>query len=252
MKKRSRKAIDHRLCKGPPKQTMVVENIGLSVPTTSLVRWPERGLIQRISESRDKMSYKKGAIFFSQGQRPSGIFLMLEGAAKLSIASSDGKALVLGFVGPGTILGFAATILGKTHEATASAVGPTTAIFMERGVFLKLVQENTKMAFEAAELLSESCFKLLHELRIIGLSRSAQQRLATFLLGLDPNREDNGASISMPGTSQEDLAQMVGLSRETASRLLSRLKKRRVLAWKRSTLVIHNWGALRKLTALPE
>lgn len=174
---------------------------------------------------------------------------MLQGTAKLSIASSSGKAIVLGFEGPGTILGLAATILGKTHYVTAEALGPSTVVFLRRDAFLKLVAEKTKTAVEAAALLSERCFKLLDELRIIGLSESAQQRLAAFLLGLRPDGKDNGVGIRLPRVRQEDLAQMVGLSRETASRLLSRFKKRQILDWKHSTLEIRNWDALQKLAA---
>jgi len=163
LKKRPGKAIDRGLDESHAKQSMVVENLGFDMLSTPLAERRDQELTQRISESSNKVSYEKGTIFFAQGEKSSGIFLMLEGTAKLSIASSDGKALILGFEGPGTILGLAATILGEVHEATAEAVGPTTAIFLRRDAFLKLAQENTKMAFEAAALLSERCFKLLDE-----------------------------------------------------------------------------------------
>lgn len=52
--------------------------------------------------------------------------------------------------------------------------------------------------------------------------------------------------------SQETIAQMVGLSRETVSRLLTRLRRKRVLDWTRSDLIIRNRHALEKLADLPE
>lgn len=54
----------------------------------------------------------------------------------------------------------------------------------------------------------------------------------------------NGARIRSLGGKQEDLAQMVGLCRETTSRLLARLKQRQILDWDYSTLVVRNWSAL--------
>ncbi len=249
MKNRTSKPIDHGLDKTRAKLNMAVENPGSAAFSTPIAERRDEKLIQRISERGDTMSYEKGIVFFTQGEKSSGILLMLQGTAKLSIASSSGKAIILGFEGPGTILGLAATILGKTHYATAEALGPATVVFLRRDAFLKLVEENTKTALEAAALLSERCFKLLDELRIIGLSESAQQRLAAFLLELRPDGKDNGVGIRLPGVRQEDLAQMVGLSRETASRLLSRFKKRQILNWKHSTLEIRNWVALQKLAA---
>ena len=249
LKNRTSKPIDRGLDKTRTKQNLAVENLGSATLSTPIGERRDEKLIQRLSERGNKVSYESGIVFFTQGEKSSGIFLMLQGTAKLSIASSGGRAIILGFEGPGTILGLAATILGKTHYATAEAVGPTTVVFLRRDAFLKLVQENTKTALEVAAILSERCFKLLDELSIFALSESAQQRLAAFLLGLRPDGRDNGVGIRLPGARQEDLAQMVGLSRETASRLLSRFKKRQILNWKRSTLEIRNWDALQKLAA---
>jgi len=249
LKNRTSKPIDRGLDKTRTKQNLAVENLGSATLSTPIGERRDEKLIHRLSERGNKVSYESGIVFFTQGEKSSGIFLMLQGTAKLSIASSGGRAIILGFEGPGTILGLAATILGKTHYATAEAVGPTTVVFLRRDAFLKLVQESTKTALEVAAILSERCFKLLDELSIFALSESAQQRLAAFLLGLRPDGRDNGVGIRLPGARQEDLAQMVGLSRETASRLLSRFKKRQILNWKCSTLEIRNWDALQKLAA---
>lgn len=220
---------------------------GVAVLSRSPACPPDQTLFQRISECGHKVSCEKGATLFAQGGKPEGVFLLVEGSVKLSMAASDGKTLILGFLGPGTVLGLAATILGRTHESTAEAVEAVTAIFVPRTAFLKLVLETPRTTFEVAELLSERCKQLLKELKTIGLSESAQQRLATFLLGLRAQSKENGGYIRLPGASQQDLAQMVGLSRETASRLLARLKKRHVLDWKHSTLLVKDWEALQKM-----
>jgi CRP-like cAMP-binding protein len=248
LKNRTGKPIERGLDKTRTQQNLAVKNLGSATLSTPIGERRDEKLIQRISERGNKVSYESGIVFFTQGEKSSGIFLILQGTVKLSIASSGGRVIILGFEGPGTILGLAAIILGRTHYATAEAVGPTTVVFLRRDAFLKLVRENAKTALEAAAILSERCFKLLDELSIFALSESAQQRLAAFLLGLRPDGKDNGG-IRLLGMRQEDLAQMVGLSRETASRLLSRLNKKQILDWKRSTLEIRNWDALQKLAA---
>ncbi|MGB2621315.1 MAG: helix-turn-helix domain-containing protein [Candidatus Acidiferrum sp.] len=73
------------------------------------------------------------------------------------------------------------------------------------------------------------------------------QKLVSFVLGFRPGQMEDGLRIRLPGASQEDLARMIGLSRETTSRLLSRLKAGKILYWTHSTGVIQNLPALEKM-----
>jgi CRP-like cAMP-binding protein len=77
-------------------------------------------------------SLSKGTILFREGDQPTGVYVVLEGSAKISLNSAEGKTLVLGFYGPGTILGLAAAILGRRHEATAEILKPTKVLFVPR------------------------------------------------------------------------------------------------------------------------
>jgi CRP/FNR family transcriptional regulator len=249
--KDSRKEVARTSHRNRPKHTIQKENFEYNFEARVRAGPPDRKLIQKIIESGEKASYKKGAVFFAQGEKPPGIFLVLTGAIKLYISSSEGRSFILGFKGPGSILGLASTILGRRCEATAETTSPTTAISLRREALLKLLQENTNTALETAELLSERCFKLLDELRNVTLSDSAEQRLAAFVLRLQNGRRDNGASVHLLGAKQEDLALMVRLCRETTSRALSRLKRRQILDWGHSTLVVRNWDALQKLAVSP-
>jgi CRP-like cAMP-binding protein len=230
------------------KNVIRIEKFGLDTLSTPEVLRVSKSLIRSISERGRNVSYGKGNMFFAQEEPSHGVFLLLYGSVKLYIGSPDGKSLILGFLGPGTILGVAAAILEKRYGTSAEAIAPTTAVILERDSFLGLLQENTRTVMEAAELLSRERFDLLDQVKGFGLSESAPQKLAAFLLRLrQPDARYNGKSIQLSGITQSDLAQMVGLSRETASRLLSRLTRKNVLDWKRSTLVIRNWEALERL-----
>jgi CRP-like cAMP-binding protein len=137
-----------------PKHTVQKENFGYNFEARVRAGPPDRKLIQKIIEFGAKASYKKGAVFFAQGEKPRGIFLVLAGAIKLCISSPEGRSFILGFKGPGSILGLASTILGRRYKATAETTNPATAIFLRREALLKLLQENTNMALETTELLS--------------------------------------------------------------------------------------------------
>lgn len=228
-------------------ETLAMRHRQLNIPSRQLARRGEQELVSRISELGDTAAYARGSVLFAEGQTPTGIFLVSAGRVKLSVVSPDGKALVLGFFGPGAILGLAATMLGAPHDATAEPTEQTTVTFLPRGAFLKLVQQDAEALFAVAEVLSQRCLSLVGVLRTIGLLKSARQRLAAFLLEFRPDGEDHEVSIGLAGITQESLAQIVGLSRETASRLLSGFKKRGILEWKRSILTVRNWETLRSM-----
>jgi CRP-like cAMP-binding protein len=79
----------------------------------------ERKLIEKIREFGRKASFEKRWFLFEQGQKANGIYLILQGAVKLSVASSDGKAFILGFAGAGSTLVLPENVLGIPYEKSA-------------------------------------------------------------------------------------------------------------------------------------
>jgi CRP/FNR family transcriptional regulator len=195
-------------------------------------------------------SYSKGAILFEDGDTSRGVYVVLEGRVKLSVNSARGKALVLGFYGPRTIIGLAAAILDRTHATKAEALMPTKVAFISRNKFLEDMQD-AAAARRAAELASEACYFFLTKMAATELSKSAEQKIARNLLRLLAHNSSHDGEPVHLDMSQETIAQMVGLSRETVSRLLSRLRKKGVLDWTRSDFVIRDRHALERLGDLP-
>jgi CRP/FNR family cyclic AMP-dependent transcriptional regulator len=192
--------------------------------------------------------YASGTVLFAEEHRPGGMYVILEGRAKLSVSSRNGKSLVLGFFGPGTVLGLEGAILGWPYMATAETVGPAKAAFMTRRDLLKHLGRSEEAALEAAELVSETCYFLLSRIKANELSDSAQEKLVRFLLEVHPGRPGpDGETRLKLDLSQEAIGQVIGTSRETVARLLSRLKKEGVLDWERSKIIIRDRGALEKL-----
>ncbi len=204
--------------------------------------------VARLQASNVGVSFSRGAILFEAGDEPTGVYVVLEGRTKLSVNSAQGKTLVLGFFGPGTILGLAAAILGRAHATTAETLKPTKVLFVSRQELAREMQADVRAARQAAMLVSEACYFILAKMSDVDLSQSAEQKLARCLLGLlAPNTESGGEAPPRLGLSQETIAQMVGLSRETVTRLLARFRRGRILDWKRSGLVIRDRSALEKL-----
>jgi CRP/FNR family transcriptional regulator len=194
-------------------------------------------------------AYPKGAILFVEGQNPRGVFVLCHGRAKLSTSSADGKTIILKIAEPGEILGLSATVSGKSYEVTAELMEPSQANFITRQDFLNFLRDHGDASLRVAEQLSKNYHSAYEEIRSLGLSHSAAEKLAKLLLewAKEGNGKDKGEVRLTVTLTHEEIAQLIGTSRETVTRALADLKKKQLVQVKGSTVVIRNKPALEKL-----
>ena len=190
--------------------------------------------------------YPKGAILSIEGQNPRGIHMLCHGRVKLSVCASDGKTLILRIAEPGEVLGLSATVSNLPCEATAETIEPCQINFVKREDFLRLLSEHGETCFRVAQHLSQNYHTAYVQIRSLGLSHSAMEKLARLLLEWCA---DSGAGIGLEvrlklGLTHEEIARMIGTSRETVSRLFSELKGRQTVYLKGSTLIVRDKSAL--------
>ena len=197
-------------------------------------------------------AYPKGALLFVEGQSPRGVFVLCHGRAKLSTSSADGKTIILKIAEPGEILGLSATVSGKAYEVTAELMEPSQANFITRQDFLNFLRDHGDASLRVAEQLSQNYHSAYEEIRSLGLSHSASEKLAKLLLewahdGKGKDSKDKGEVRLTVTLTHEEIAQLIGTSRETVTRALADLKKKQLVQVKGSTVVIRNQAALEKL-----
>lgn len=204
--------------------------------------------LQRLSAITSASSYPKGATLFVEGQTARGVFVLCNGRVKLSTSSIDGKTLIVRIADPGEVLGLPATITGKPYELTADAVEPVQANFISRTDFLAFLRDHGEAALRVAQQLGETYHSAIAEMRSIGLAHSAGEKLARFLLDWCASHGNGKGETSAKLTlTHEEIAQMIGASRETVTRLFTDFKKKQLLQIKGSTLVLSNKEALEHL-----
>lgn len=193
-------------------------------------------------------SYPKGAILFVEGQEAHGIFILTNGRVKLSTSSADGKSLLLRIAGPGEVIGLPGTISGKTYVLTAEALEAIEASFIPRGPFMQFLRENGEAALKVAEILNEIYHATFQEVRYLGLSGSAAEKLARFLLDVVASHaQNNGQLRAVLALTHEEIAEIIGVSRETVTRLFASFRRERLIEVHGSTLTIANKVGLEKL-----
>jgi CRP/FNR family transcriptional regulator, cyclic AMP receptor protein len=206
--------------------------------------------VKDLSSITSAASYPKGAMLFVEGQTPRGVFILCTGRVKLSTSSADGKTLILRIAEPGDVLGLPGTVTGKPYELSAEVLEPSQANFVGRNDFLKFLGKHGEAALRVAEQLGETYHAAIAEMRTIGLSHSASEKLARFILDWATGKEEEKGEIRVKLTlTHEEIAQMIGASRETVTRLFADFKKRKLLEIKGSTLVIRNKAGLENMLA---
>ncbi len=206
--------------------------------------------LQALDAISSSATYPKGAILFVEGQEPRGVFILCNGRVKLMAGSADGKSLILRIADPGEIVGLPGTISGKPYELTAEALEPLQANFIPREAFLHFLREHGDAAVKVAQILSEIYHATCREVRYLGLSGSAAEKLARFLLDWTDSHSDNGAELRSTLTlTHEEIAEMIGASRETVTRLFAEFKRKKLIKVHGSTLVITNKVGLEQLLA---
>ncbi|MFZ0478988.1 MAG: Crp/Fnr family transcriptional regulator [Terriglobales bacterium] len=203
-------------------------------------------------ESLEKITYANalpsGAVLFVEGQSPRGVFILCSGRVKLTTTSRDGKTLILRIAQAGGVLGLHGTALGKPYELTAETLQPCQIVFIKREDFVKFLQSNADACLSAAQHLSYSCHTAYAMVRSLGLSHSVSEKLARLLLEWASNGNQTGEGIRVKiSLTHEEIAQHIGTSRETVTRVLGEFRQKELARLRGSTLLISNKVALERL-----
>jgi CRP/FNR family cyclic AMP-dependent transcriptional regulator len=205
--------------------------------------------LQTFETMRFLIAYPKNAVLFVEGQAPRGIFVLCKGRVKLSISASDGKTLILKIAEPGEVLGLSANVSDTPYELTAETVDPCQVNFVKREDFQRLLREHSDVCLRVAEQLSDKYNAACHEFRAFGLPHSAAEKLAKLLLELSVRNGE--AAKAQPrirlALTHDEMAQMIGTSRETVTGMFADLTKHQIVEKKGSTLRIRNKTALKAL-----
>jgi CRP/FNR family transcriptional regulator, cyclic AMP receptor protein len=203
--------------------------------------------LQKLNEIKATALYPKSAMLFIEGQQPRGIFVLCTGKAKLSTSSTEGKTVITAMSGAGDVLGLNAVISNRAYEVTAEMVEPGQANFITRNDLLEFLKEHGEVTLRVAEQLSRNYYTAYESIRMLGLAASPAERLAKLLLSWSHDSDQKDSPQLQLTLTHEEIAEMIGTTRETVSRLFSDFKKKQLVQMRGATLVIRNKPAMEKL-----
>ncbi|HET9410203.1 MAG TPA: Crp/Fnr family transcriptional regulator [Candidatus Sulfotelmatobacter sp.] len=206
---------------------------------------------QRLNEIKATAIYPKGTMLFLEGQQPRGVFVLCSGKAKLSTSSREGKTIITKISESGDILGLNGVVSNRQYEVTAEMMEPGQANFIPRDSFLHFLRDFPEVAMRVAEQLSRNYYTAYEEIRTLGLTSSPSEKFAKLLLSWSTKSAQHDGTANLKVTlTHEEIAETIGTTRETVSRLFSEFKKKQLLQLKGATLVIRNRSTLEEMAQI--
>jgi CRP/FNR family transcriptional regulator len=189
--------------------------------------------------------YKPRQVIFSEGNPSDGLYLVCHGDVKLYHSDRFGRDHILEVAGPGAVLGEFMSTGSETMSVSAEALTEAQMSFLPHDSIAAFVQKYPASAIRLIEALSRELSAARRKARDLAL-KSGESRLATLLLQLCRGTNGDATAVALPYRRQE-IAEMIGVSTETAVRLLGRLRDRRVLSLERRELTVHDVDRLRRI-----
>ena len=171
-----------------------------------------------------RRSVPKGTVIFRKGDPGVGLIGVLSGAVKISVASADGRDVVLNIIREGEVFGEIALLDGRARTADATTMSDCELMTIERREFIPFLRSQPDVTLKLMEIL---CSRLrrtseqVHEMTFLNLST----RIAKTLIRLAEKAKDSdrGGTVTI---TQREISQIVGRSRESTNK--------RLRAWQKS------------------
>ena len=190
-------------------------------------------VLSDLEVAKRQIHLASGEIVYHQGEKCAGLFVVCQGRVKLSKMSSQGKTAILQICGPGDLLGASELLSNCVYTATAQVQEESVLAFLPREKFLQMMGRHAVIGLRTSEHLSAECLRAFRDLSLLRMPSSALQKLCRLLLRWASNREDSKSQEIPMIYTHAELAQLIGASRETVTRLLNKLEDDEVILMER-------------------
>jgi CRP/FNR family cyclic AMP-dependent transcriptional regulator len=202
--------------------------------------------IEKLADLLRRMTIRAGEILFREGDEGMTLYIIHHGRIKISMSKMLDK-LTLAILGPGEFLGEMALLDGEPRSADAVALEETQLYALNRKDFLAFLMNNDNAIHNILMALSMRLRKtdnLLAEMCFLSLSARLAKKLVE--MASDPNNRQPGESDYCLQMSQQELANILGVSRESINKELKTLRSREILSTSRKSIRINDIDSLKR------
>lgn len=204
--------------------------------------------IARLAEKVEMREIRRRDVIYLPGDPGNSLFFVNGGRVKISKVTRDGKALTLSYCGPSELFGESCLVDGSPRSEMAEAMENAMVTEIERSYFDRLMETHALLGRSMTKLLAKRRRELESKLETL-VFRDVTSKLAELLLQLADQygvEDSRGTLVALKITHQE-LANLIGSTRETVSLTLSQFKKKELICTEGRKVIISDARSLRAL-----
>ncbi len=182
-----------------------------------------------------KRRYRRGELVVEQGKKSNALFILLNGRARVLTADSRGREVILAVLQSGDYVGEMSLIDNQPHSATVRCEVQTDMLILGRTEFARCLPENSSLSYAIMRGLVHRLRSADRQIESLALL-DVYGRVARTLLDMAEPVE--GQRIIRSKVSRQDMAKVVGASREMVSRVMKDLEERGVIETQENGFVL--------------
>ena len=182
-------------------------------------------------------TYPKNAVVLTEGEMGDSLYMIQSGKVKVFIGDQEGREMILKILGPGDFFGEMSMIDKQPRSASVTTLEASVFLVLSHSAFEKCVEKVPRVANMVMRVLATRVREADRKIGTLAMM-DVYGRVASTLLELAVN--DNGKMVVGEKLSQQDLANMVGASREMVNRILKDLAERGFISVESKSITIIN------------
>lgn len=221
---------------GPPKRAAAAVRTQTlkAVPFFTPLNDHELEVVRSVASER---TYPKNAVVLTEGEMGDSLYMIESGKVKVVIGDEEGRELILKILGPGAFFGEMSMIDKQPRSASVTTIEPATFLVLTNAAFERCVEQAPRIANVVMQILAQRVREADRKIGTLALM-DVYGRVASTLLELAVYT--NGKLVVGEKLSQQDLANMVGASREMVNRILKDLSERGFISIESKSITIIN------------
>lgn len=188
--------------------------------------------------------FNKGQTIFSEGDKTTGFFVIVDGRVKIYKVSSEGKEQILHIFEAGQSFGEVTVFTGQQMPANAQTLAKTNLLLFARTAFVELVTSNTSLALNLLAIMSKKLRQFAAQIENLSL-KEIPARLASYLIYLSEEQGTEDAVVL--NVSKGQLASLLGTIPETLSRIFAKLSGQNLIRVEGPKIILLDRGGIENL-----
>ena len=191
--------------------------------------------LDKLSKVASRKRVERGASVVRAGEVTDSLYILLSGRAKVTNTDEEGREIILAWLGPSEFFGEMGLLDGSPRSANVVAAEACELMFLSKDAFQRCLQDNFQVAQKLMKILVQRLREADRKIESLALL-DVYGRVARLLL--DMSEEVDGLRVVRKKISKQDMAKMIGASREMVSKVMRDLEIRGYIRYDDDLLVI--------------